>query len=688
MTGSGLAAESGPRTRRSGRAFGGRVAPLVVAAIAVALVVLAATRLDPVYRQVPGVYASWQLMPLPLEVRYELDSVRRGFTGTPAAEEQRDTRQEAADVARLSGALSRVSTDVTVRSWQEGSGRTVAVGVVEVEEAAALADRLLRTGGALSRGELPRRTIARAWPVGDRFVVALTVTAPGTRAERVAFADARAEQVQASAGLARVVWWEALSLGPFLLVPVLWGIAYVLWIVLWLAFTLLVKLPVYLLVLLPLSLLGLRRRPQPPMSLGPERDDPLRGLAPRVEVVDLDSRELHGGPGAVAWFTAVVLALAVAIPALTRSLWTASLVWGALGAALALVWWGRGQKDTTARWARWAVAGAMAVELADALFGVGPGLPTDGPAALAVAVLLVLGAVTLAWRRGAAAGSLPGYAAWHADLDLRSAVYLVGLGGIALAGGALFLGSNGDLDAASQLASKSIAVAGLAVVPFVGRRVRAAREAARREWAREREVAEVLLLRSFVDDGLQVPSRPRARRGLERFIPARRELFEDVVVRAFTQLGPVVAIARPGTGQTELGASRDLIVGSDWLTAVKEEMAGAAHVVVILGRGEGLVLELQALSELELLDRVCLVVPPVEPDDVAERLRTGTAAVDGEDGWGLLCPDGAHGFTGEEVLGLLGSGERRFVAISGQREATAYLRLGAFLAGRDPGQPV
>jgi hypothetical protein len=118
----------------------------------------------------------------------------------------------------------------------------------------------------------------------------------GTRHPRRAgrfFADTRAEQVQASAGLARVVWWEALSLGPFLLVPVLWGIAYVLWIVLWLAFTLLVKLPVYLLVLLPLSLLGLRRRPQPPMSLGPERDDPLRGLAPRVEVVDLDSRELH-----------------------------------------------------------------------------------------------------------------------------------------------------------------------------------------------------------------------------------------------------------------------------------------------------------------------------------------------------------------------------------------------------------
>ena len=79
---------------------------------------------------------------------------------------------------------------------------------------------------------------------------------------------------------------------------------------------------------------------------------------------------------------------------------------------------------------------------------------------------------------------------------------------------------------------------------------------------------EVLLLRSFVDDGLKVPSRRKSRRGFEQFIPTRRELFEDVVVRAFTQLGPVVAIARPGTGQTELGASRDLIVGEDWLTVV------------------------------------------------------------------------------------------------------------------------
>ncbi|MGH3021597.1 MAG: hypothetical protein ACRDNR_15775, partial [Gaiellaceae bacterium] len=384
MTERGLAAESAPLTRRSGRAFSGRVAPLVVAGVAVALVAAAATRLDPVYRQVPGVYASWQLMPLPLEVRYELDGVRQGLTGTPAAEERSDALQEGADVVRLSGALSRVSSDVTVRSWQEGSGRTVAVGVAEVEDAAGLVDRLLVRGGPLSRRELPRQTVARAWAVGDRFVVALTVTTRGPRAERAALADARADQVGAAVGLARAVWWEALSLGPFLLVPVLWGIAYVLWVLLWLAFTLLVRLPMYLLVLLPLSLLGLRRRPQPPEPLAPP-DDPLRGMARGVEVVDLDRLGMPLGAGAVAWFTAVVLALAVAIPSLTRSLWTASLVWGALGAALALVWWGRGQKDPWARAARWAVVAAAAVELANALFGLGPGVPTDGPVALTIA---------------------------------------------------------------------------------------------------------------------------------------------------------------------------------------------------------------------------------------------------------------------------------------------------------------
>jgi hypothetical protein len=73
---------------------------------------------------------------------------------------------------------------------------------------------------------------------------------------------------------------------------------------------------------------------------------------------------------------------------------------------------------------------------------------------------------------------------------------------------------------------------------------------------------------------------------------------------------------------------------------------------------------------------------------VAERLRTGTAAVDGEDGGvGLLCPDGSHGSPGEEVLGCSARGAA-FPGDLRSTRPTAYLRLGAFLAGRDPSQPV
>ncbi len=642
------------------------------------MTVLAIARLDPVYEGVPGVYRSWQLVPLPLEVRHEVVAVRRGFGDTSPAEEarqQRRTSREAEDVADLRTTLAGLSDDVTVRSWQEGSGSVVAVGIAEVDDAKQAASELAdRT--------FPSSTAARTFAVGDRFVVALTVTDPGHPGRRAELADTTAEQVEASVATARVLWWEVISLGPFLLLPVLWGIAYLAWVLVWLAFNVL-KLLVYLVVVLPLSLLGLRKRKPPPRPLVSE-PDPLADLAPGVERVDLDSLALPFGPSAAAWFTALVLALAVAIPALTRSLWISSLVWGAVGVAFALVWLGRGQKDPWARAARWTVAAAIAFDLAEALFGLGPGLPTGSPFALVAAMLLVVGAAALAWRHAAGRGASPGYAAWYADIDLRSGLYLVGLAGVAIAGGALFLGTNGDLDLTSQLTSKVLALAGLATVPIVGRRVRAARDAARRDWARDRGVPEVLLLRSFVDDGLEVPSRRKSRRGFEQLIPTRHELFEDVVVRAFTQLGPVVAIARPGTGQTELGASRDLIVGEDWLTAVKAEMAEAAYIVVILGKGHGLTVELATLRELGLLDRVCLVVPPVEPDDAAERLERGTSEVEGADGWGRIASGEARDPFDRRyhVAALLGAGDRRFVAISQERDSAAYLRLGAFLAGR------
>ena len=78
--------------------------------------------------------------------------------------------------------------------------------------------------------------------------------------------------------MARVLWWEVISRGPFLLLPVLFGLAYFVWIVAWLAFNIL-KLVLYLAVVLPLSFLGsLRKREPPPRPL--LSDDPRGELAP------------------------------------------------------------------------------------------------------------------------------------------------------------------------------------------------------------------------------------------------------------------------------------------------------------------------------------------------------------------------------------------------------------------------
>jgi hypothetical protein len=446
-----------------------------------------------------------------------------------------------------------------------------------------------------------------------------------------------------------------------------------------------------------LSLIGIRLPARRPKVFAQRERGPKPKLAPNVEFVDLDREAARFGsltpPGVLSlvFVLAVYLALAVAvaIPVLTTSLWTEALFWGALGATVPLILFHTGRRLSWIRPLAWAVPALALLELANVLLGVGPGVPTGNPAALPAAVVVLTGAVALAWWAAGRRESLPAYAPWYSDLDVRSGAYTLGLAGITLAGCALFLGSNGDSEPASQVVSKALAAGGLVIVPVIGRRVRGARDAARREWARERKVPDVLLLRSFVDDGLRVRSRPLKRRGIEMLIPARRELFEDVVVRAFEVLGPVVAIARPGTRQTELGAARDLILVPDWLTAVRAEMASAAYIVAILGRGEGLERELETLKELKLLDRVCLLVPPIATDDAAERLRRATAAVDGDAGWGRLESSSIDDPSEEQagtvqVLALLGAGRRRFLVTCRERDAAAtYLQLGAILASKD-----
>jgi hypothetical protein len=184
----------------------------------------------------------------------------------------------------------------------------------------------------------------------------------------------------------------------------------------------------------------------------------------------------------------------------------------------------------------------------------------------------------------------------------------------------------------------------------------------------------VLYLRSFGDDRLRVRSERRARDGLERWLPWPFERFEDVLLRGFDRVGPVVAIARPGTEQTELGAARDLVIGDDWVTAVQAEMDTARFITVVLGPGDGLHTELGLLCEGQRLDRVCVVVPPVPAAEVAERLATGTRALARGAGWGDIDGDITQGRG--EVVALVGIGARRLVMVAPRRgRASAYVSL-------------
>jgi hypothetical protein len=299
-------------------------------------------------------------------------------------------------------------------------------------------------------------------------------------------------------------------------------------------------------------------------------------------------------------------------------------------------------------------------------------------AAVAVVVAGVVALVSFGRRSWGGASSRP-YVTGRADLGLRPTVYLVGGLVTLLAGMCLFLGSNGDRRTASHAASKALAVAFMATVPFVVRRYRASRDAAQRAWARRHDVGEVLLLRSFVDDDLEVRSRMSDRAGLERFALRWKEPFEDVMVRAVETVGPVVAIAKPGTRAGEFGAARDRIVVADWLTAVKAAMEKSVHIVAILGKGEGLRTELATLVELDLLGRVCLVLPPIDGDDASTRLCDGADVIGGAaGGWGDLRSDQADG---RQVLALVGDGPHRYLVLCNDRASMSeYMLLGNWLA--------
>jgi hypothetical protein len=639
--------------------------PVLVLAAAAAMTWVAILRLDAVAPKLPGVWAPSQLLPVGQDAFYGL-GVGQGNAPIDAAAREASLRSE------LRALVDAWSTDVAVASWRQDTDDLVAVAVLETADPAATARAVDGQSGA---GGVLQTT--KAWTEGDSYVAVVGIAATPV-GDAPALADRASRQVETSVLAARVWWFVAVAVIPPLVVAtaaILGGLVLAL-VVLAL---LLVRLAVFVVIQLPMAILTRGRvgTTKPPRVSRPQPRPPT-SLAPHVRCVDVDETDVTDRAKSFGAAGRVLLLMAVAVPALTPTWWPGSLVWAAATGA----WLGLG--PLRRRWPalgvlRWALIALAVLAIADAVAGIGPGSLTGHPIVAGAMVLLAVIVFLLILRDALSPDGGPSYVSSFSDLGPRSIAYLVGALGISFSATCLFLGSNGDPDVGSQAIDKSIAAIGLLLaVPFTVRRFRAAQRVARREWAREQGVGEVLLLRSFLDDGRRVRSRIRDRTGLERFVPMRRESFEDVVVRAFEARGPVVAIAKPGTGQGEFGAARDRIVIEDWLTAVKAEMAESAYVVAVLGPTEGLHVELETLSALDLLPRVCLLVPPVEPADAAARIALGTSATEGPSGWGTLEADRIGD---RHVLALAGVGTMRLLFLCSDRNSVrAYLRLGQWLA--------
>ena len=326
MTGAGTAAGRAPLTRRSRRGLRGQAAPLAVAAVAVVMVVLAVARLDAGLprgpRRLPLVAAGAAPARGALRARRRPPRPRRQDAGRGPAGAARDRSGRPRTLTPCAGGSTTCRT--TSRC---GAGRRAPVAWSWSRwPRSTIAERAAVS--ALRFGLRGRRTV-RTFAVGERYVVAVTVSSRGARAAH----RARRHDGRSGRGLGRDGSGALVGGDLARPLPALSGAVrarLLVWIFVWLAFNVL-KLFVYLVVVVPLSLLGLRKR-QPRRSGRSYRSRIRSGdLAPGVERVDLDSFGQPFGPSAAAWFTALVLALAVAIPALTRSLWISSLVWGAVG---------------------------------------------------------------------------------------------------------------------------------------------------------------------------------------------------------------------------------------------------------------------------------------------------------------------------------------------------------------------
>jgi hypothetical protein len=154
----------------------------------------------------------------------------------------------------------------------------------------------------------------------------------------------------------------------------------------------------------------------------------------------------------------------------------------------------------------------------------------------------------------------------------------------------------------------------------------------------------VLLLRSFGDDMIHL-------------VGEQWRSFEEILTKQLWQIGPVVAIGRPGEPLPPLGAAREYVSNEAWQERLKELTDAAQLIVLIPGRTEGIRWEIRRILSVGKLSRAVIVVPPLSDEEIVARISefgselSDASVLDGaplDRLLMLLFPDG------REPVGLIG----------------------------------
>jgi len=115
----------------------------------------------------------------------------------------------------------------------------------------------------------------------------------------------------------------------------------------------------------------------------------------------------------------------------------------------------------------------------------------------------------------------------------------------------------------------------------------------------------VVYLRSFNDDAATASAHDAD------LLPFDVTTEEEQLVAALNEIGPVLAIGRPGEELPELGAARFYVRDDEWQAKVKDLIANAQLVVLRSGETEGLMWEVETAVQMLKLrpERLLLLVP-------------------------------------------------------------------------------